>query len=235
MGSGILPDQIQLQRKDGNLLITIGDGADSITVIDYFHSNTWPIAQIVFADGSVWDTATILDGVVVIKDVVQNLIAQEEGSVLEAGSHDDTLTGLSGDDRLYGNDGNDTLTGGAGQDILTGGAGSDTYVFNAGDGMDIIEDCRYADNLDHNILRIGDGLHREDSHVARYYDDLVIDFRGGDDCIVIPGYFAQDVHPVDLTIFADGSLWDIAAVEAFAQVGTDEDQTLIASDHGSVI
>ncbi|HFK4064740.1 TPA: calcium-binding protein [Kluyvera ascorbata] len=235
LGSGILPDQIQLQRKDGNLLITIGDGADSITVIDYFHSNTWPIAQIVFADGSVWDTATILDGVVVIKDVVQNLIAQEEGSVLEAGSHDDTLTGLSGDDRLYGNDGNDTLTGGAGQDILTGGAGSDTYVFNAGDGMDIIEDCRYADNLDQNILRIGDGLHREDSHVARYYDDLVIDFRGGDDCIVIPGYFAQDVHPVDLIIFADGSLWDIAAVEALAQVGTDEDQTLIASDHGSVI
>ena len=44
------------------------------------------------------------------------------------------------DDTLIGGAGNDTLTGGAGNDTLTGGLGDDVFIYNAGDGDDVITD-----------------------------------------------------------------------------------------------
>lgn len=41
---------------------------------------------------------------------------------------------------IVGNDGTNVITGGLGNDILTGGAGRDTFVFERGDGSDIITD-----------------------------------------------------------------------------------------------
>ena len=52
----------------------------------------------------------------------------------------DTLIGGDGNDSLNGGDGNDSLSGGAGKDTLFGGKGSDIFVYNNGDGNDIIED-----------------------------------------------------------------------------------------------
>ena len=41
---------------------------------------------------------------------------------------------------ITGNDLNNTLTGGAGNDTLWGGLGADTFIYNAGDGKDVIGD-----------------------------------------------------------------------------------------------
>jgi hypothetical protein len=46
----------------------------------------------------------------------------------------------AGNDVLTGGDGNDILRGGTGGDILQGSAGDDTYVFNRGDGADVVVD-----------------------------------------------------------------------------------------------
>ena len=51
-----------------------------------------------------------------------------------------TLTGLGGTDYLYGGSGTDTLIGGKGRDFLFGGADGDTYLYNTGDGIDVIDD-----------------------------------------------------------------------------------------------
>ncbi|MFZ5755549.1 MAG: calcium-binding protein [Pseudomonadota bacterium] len=53
---------------------------------------------------------------------------------------DDVIEGEGDTDRLYGGAGNDTLTGGDEADYLEGGAGNDTYVWEAGDGNDVILD-----------------------------------------------------------------------------------------------
>ncbi|MFL2687032.1 MAG: tandem-95 repeat protein, partial [Alphaproteobacteria bacterium] len=45
-----------------------------------------------------------------------------------------------GDDRLLGGSGAELLSGGKGNDHLEGSAGNDTYVFNRGDGQDVIAD-----------------------------------------------------------------------------------------------
>ena len=62
---------------------------------------------------------------------------------------DDYLVGNAGADKLYGQNGNDTLWGGIGNDTLTGGAGADTFIYNSGEGKDVI-----ADFGDDDLLQI---------------------------------------------------------------------------------
>ena len=50
----------------------------------------------------------------------------------------DTLSGDAGNDKLYGGAGNDSLWGGKGNDTLYGDAGADTFIYESGDGRDVI-------------------------------------------------------------------------------------------------
>ena len=59
----------------------------------------------------------------------------------------DILEGGAGNDLLSGYTGNDTLWGGAGNDTLTGGAGVDTFIYNSGEGKDVITDFANDDLL----------------------------------------------------------------------------------------
>ena len=103
---------------------------ERITVREWRRSGSRMVARIEFADGTVW-----------------------QGESLDV----DTLTGTDGDDALYGQDHrSETLVGGRGNDRLHGGGGSDTYVWNPGDGSDVIED--YAWGQDVNVLRFGPGV-----------------------------------------------------------------------------
>lgn len=56
------------------------------------------------------------------------------------GSGNDILRGEAGRDILLGENGNDTLVGGRGNDQLFGGQGNDTFVFQRGDGRDLVFD-----------------------------------------------------------------------------------------------
>lgn len=69
--------------------------------------------------------------------------------VLYGGTGDDILSGNSFDDALYGGAGDDVLrsggdddilAGGTGNDWLKGGTGADRFIFNEGDGEDLIVD-----------------------------------------------------------------------------------------------
>lgn len=68
------------------------------------------------------------------------LLGGADNDQLFGGDDNDTLDGGSGNDSLYGNIGTDTLDGGAGNDFLRGGIYADTFVFEDGDGADIIDD-----------------------------------------------------------------------------------------------
>jgi serralysin len=78
-----------------------------------------------------------------------SLSGNRAANTLTAMAGDDTLRGRIGDDRLIGGAGNDQLVGGAGSDrldggqgddVLNGGKGADTFVFDSGDGNDVIVD-----------------------------------------------------------------------------------------------
>lgn len=68
-----------------------------------------------------------------------NLTGDGSANVLEGNGGADVLSGGGGDDVLWGDAGADTLTGGAGHDI---------FVFNKGDGVDIVTDFKAGGLVD---------------------------------------------------------------------------------------
>lgn len=64
-----------------------------------------------------------------------------------------SIVGGSGNDKIYGGKGNDTLWGGKGNDSLWGDSGADNFIYNNGDGDDVIfgfdsKDTLTLDNMD---------------------------------------------------------------------------------------
>lgn len=105
---------------------------------------------------------------------------------LIGGNGNDYLSGLAGNDLLYGGEGNDTLSGGAGNDILEGGSGNDSFLFNEGDGTDIIYDLS-GDN-DHLIF---DTDYRR-LWFSYHNDHLTVSIIGTNDSVTIADWNKKD-------------------------------------------
>ena len=71
-------------------------------------------------------------------DGADSLLGGKGNDYLRGYDGDDTLIGGEGNDSLKGNGGDDLLMGGAGNDSLWGEDGKDTFIYNNGDGKDII-------------------------------------------------------------------------------------------------
>src|SRR5438132_9421471 len=69
---------------------------------------------------------------------------------VDGGAGNDSITGGDGNDVLIGGDGNDTIIGGRGNDVALLSAGNDTFVWNPGDGSDIVEGQAGQDTLQFN-------------------------------------------------------------------------------------
>jgi len=70
-----------------------------------------------------------------------------DASKLTAGKINLTINGGAGDDTIIGSAGNDTVIGAQGNDTALLGAGDDTFVWNPGDGSDIVEGQAGNDTL----------------------------------------------------------------------------------------
>ena len=104
-------------------------------------------------------------------------IENARGSIL-----DDTLIGNRLANKLYGGEGQDELHGGRGHgDILKGGKGNDTYVYQLGDGNDIIRESG-AGGRDTIEIHSHYGINAlADMRFRRSGRDLVIDLTINDD------------------------------------------------------
>ena len=102
------------------------------------------------------------------------------GTVIEnarGGSGNDTIQGNEIRNFLIGNDGNDLIRGGGGNDVLRGNAGDDTYIWDLGDGRDVIQE-EAGGGID--VLEIQDptgalDLLQDDLTFRRLGDNLRID------------------------------------------------------------
>lgn len=73
-------------------------------------------------------------------DLAPSLDGYLDLNVVQVGTAgDDAITGGASHDNIDALDGNDTIDGGYGNDVLDGGNGADTFVFEDGDGHDIIQ------------------------------------------------------------------------------------------------
>ena len=117
------PEDVSASLRDGGVALTVGTSGESVLLKSY-------LTEVAFAEGSRWTWNEVLEKV---------------GPTV--------FQGTDGDDVLKGSILDDTFMGGKGSDRLEGGKGNDIYVWNLGDGDDIV-----SDGLGANVLKLGAGI-----------------------------------------------------------------------------
>jgi len=146
------------------------------------------------------------------------LLGGDGDDTLEGGAGSDVVVGGAGRDYVFGDasfgsgsdqlDGNDVLQGGAGDDELDGGLGNDVFLFNLGDGQDVIVDGSTAYNPYTNhrdpgfdVIRFGAGIAPEDLDFSITYRDAV---GGQDGDLVIHNRVSGDTVTVKYVLLSKG-------------------------------
>jgi Ca2+-binding RTX toxin-like protein len=133
---------------------------------------------------------------------------------VDGGAGNDTITGGDGNDVLMGGDGNDIIIGGRGSDRMIGGAGDDVFVWNPGDGSDVIEGQAGHDTMQFNGANVNEkiDLSANGSRLlfTRDVANIVMDVngveqvnftaRGGDDTITVGDLSATSVTAVNIDL-----------------------------------
>ncbi|HEX2827746.1 MAG TPA: calcium-binding protein, partial [Burkholderiales bacterium] len=107
-----------------DLVLSVSGSRDALT-LDNWLSGSRFVEEVRFADGTVWNAATLL---------AKAIVPGDSPDLIEGSAFADTFDGLGGADAINGNAGNDRLAGGAGDDEISGDAGDD--VLDGGPGRD---------------------------------------------------------------------------------------------------
>ncbi len=223
-GAGVLPADVRVTRSGSSLILTVVDAAtgaavNTVTVSSGFDDTLGSqiLDEVRFTDapGVVWSRPVLQ---------AQSLIGTANTETLIGFSTADVLQGNGGDDYLQGAGGDDELVGGAGYDQLNGGDGNDTYRFGRAQGYDEILDSSGTNRivLDAGIATSAVTLYRTSSlgtltqsQDASGVDDLVLVLDGGREQIRVEGFYSgQTPRPVAEIRFADGTVWDAAAIDS---------------------
>ncbi|MGD7376813.1 calcium-binding protein, partial [Ralstonia pseudosolanacearum] len=135
-GDGIAASDIVATRSGDDLILSLHNSSDKITVQSYFYSDAsgpYRIDQVRFADGTSWDVATVKALVQAPTSGADNLYGYASDDALNGLDGNDTIRGYGGNDTLRGDAGADNLFGGDGNDVLDGGADNDYLYGEAGD------------------------------------------------------------------------------------------------------
>ncbi len=210
-GEGITPEDVRMERVGNNLVIRYSE-TDSITVRNAYSygDGRYFVENIVFADGTSLNKTEIGQrahnlygtegddnmsgyGFSVGYDVSEVIHGLEGNDTISGKEGNDTIYGDEGDDRLYGDEGCDTLIGGEGNDYLSGGEGNDIYIFNPGDGNDVISDYENsASSGKADRILFGEGITPEDVRMERVGNNLVIRYSETDSITVQSAYSYGD-------------------------------------------
>ena len=222
--NGISPDDVSVLRNENDLLLTVGNDGDQVTVKGFFEGDglTYKaIDEVVFSGDVSWDVDHIKSLALVGTESSDNLIGY--GS-------DDAIHGLGGDDDLSGNAGSDELSGGAGNDRLEGGLGDDRYHYNLGDGFDTIIDG----SGEQNVVSFGEGIDRETLDLKRVDDDLkiLVDGSGG---VLLRYFFSESNANFSRIELADGESLSASDLKAMVLIGDDASEEIAGYDTDDLI
>lgn len=239
--AGIGPGDISVRRNFNDLVLSHEDG-DQITVGNHFSSANYEIAEVRFANGTVWSAEDLLRFAQQGSSAGDRLVGNAGPDTLMGLAGNDTIIGQEGDDSLNGggdNDriegaaGEDTLKGGDGNDWLTGGLGEDRYIFGSGWGDDTIQNYDYEYDYTlgailstRDVIKFSGGIAPDDISVRRVFNDLHLTHRDGDE-IEIDNHFSGLAYEINAVQFADGTVWTQSDLADLTQVGTDGPDRLI--------
>nr|WP_304665064.1 calcium-binding protein [Pseudomonas savastanoi] len=225
VAADIIPDDVVVRRENTDLYLSIKGTTDWMKIYSYTDSG-YQVERVEFADGTVWSVSDLKRlSRVVASEGAETIYGDETSEQLDGlGGNDqiyglagnDVLLGGAGDDLLDGGMGLDTLDGGAGNDMLYGGSGNDTYLFQRGGGQDVIYDRDWtAGNID--TIKLAPGIVSTDIKVSRAGNNLELAIIGTSDKITVRDWFYSADSQVEQVQFADGTLWDVAALNAMVK------------------
>lgn len=128
MLSDLLPSDIVISRNAYSLFLKIANTTDQLTLSGWFSNDAYKIEQVKFADGTIWDVATLT--------AKSNL-------------------GTTGNDYLAGTTGADILAGGLGSDVYIVDHSNDFITENLNEGTDAVQasvTCTLAANVENLTL-----------------------------------------------------------------------------------
>ena len=223
----------------GSLTVDLGSG-DAIHIenfdqTDVFNSSS--ISSFEFADGSSITTSELLargfdldgtagDDTLLGTNTTDRMNGFGGNDSLLGGQGNDIINGGAGNDQLQGSMGDDTLGGGRENDTLIGEAGNDVYVFNRGDGQDIIDNTDLLGATD--TLRFGTDIADTDVIALQSGVDLYFKIKGITDDIAFFNYYGANTingttesdHKIDRVEFANGVVWDQAMIQSVVDRAT---------------
>ena len=184
-GNDINPDSVELSRGalKEDLHITFGNATDSLSIVGNFEFGMFvgypdDIDRIEFSNGDVWDNAFI-------RQQISGFTSQS--------------------DNVIGFNGKDVIEGGAGNDYLDGQGDSDQYIYNVGDGHDVIDDNGL---LDEDTLVFGAGIAPESLFLRQQGKDLLITLIGRNDWLTVRDQFGLEYErSIEKFTFKDGTQW----------------------------
>ncbi len=256
LAEGISPQDLAIvwQQGTSDIVITCkGNPGDQITLHGWYDPSS-RIETIRFADGTIWGITDVINAMGTDGEDVYNGLNGIDNFIQARGGDDlvstyggnDTLYGGNGADGLDAQGGNDTLVGGAGDDHLWGGAGDDIYIYNRGDGSDLIYDGDPTGaDAGADILRLGAGISKEDLifRIDPDSNDLFIGiadpanpdtaFDALTNKITISNWYVAKnrIETIELTETGES----LSVSEIMAAMGTDGDDTIKALSEGSVL
>ena len=200
-GTGIIRNDLTFANNNNDLLVTVNNGGGTITVKNWFDGSQHGGADMnveIFA--FVDDPNNSLNPQQV--QAIINGQGQQEGGTINGNGDDNNIPGSPYNDNIWGQGGNDTINGNGGIDEIECQDGNDTYLFNRGNGVNII-----CDNGGTDTIKFGAGITVSDLEFGRMADDMVISLYSGgqntDEKVIIQNYFAWPNAPVESITFTE--------------------------------
>lgn len=247
-GAGITAEMVTVRRDSSGFMRLLIAGGGEVIVANHFDEANCTLNEVRFADGTVWTLAELAARALIGAAAGETMYAHDTDDVVNAGAGNDYVHGLDGDDTLNGEDGADTVYAGNGNDLLQGGAGNDdlrgeagndvleggtgndtlyghsgndTYVFNRGDGTDSIwnsDATALASRMD--VLQFGAGISQYDIVAARDSAGwLILTVNNGGGVVRVADHFDSVAGMLNEIRFADGTVWDAAAISNIVSNG----------------
>jgi Ca2+-binding RTX toxin-like protein len=208
--TGLNRTDVEFFRDGYDLIIEVTATGGTTRVVGQFNYSGSGVEEIVFADATVWDKATIAANA--------------------------ATRGTNSGETVVGTPGDDVLQPGPGDDIIQAGAGSDTIIYALGDGNDTINDgANSAEQVD--VLRFVD-LNAGDVVFSRQGADLAIEVTSSGEVIKVVNQFNSptDFWGIEEVHFADGTVWGQSQISAAAWIrGTGGAETLSGTSDADVI
>ena len=219
---GLNPSAVSLARSDNDVRVIIaesapgaGDGGSILlknSVNDWFNEG---VEQIKFADGTIWTRV----------DIRAKLIS---------------ASGTPGNDVITGSSSADVIAGGLGNDTISGGSGDDIYIYNRGDGNDVITDNAdgYLDTLSLNGVAPADvTLVRNGNDVTFVIAESAVGAGDGGSILLKEELDDWYGRGIDRVAFSDGTVWTRAniRVKLLAQVSTSGNDNIVGFNSADVL